>query len=113
MSLFYNYRDYCASGGRLFRYPRFLRYLHFLPAPSRLKFDANSVILFPMKTLSIKEELSSTSYPGRGIILGKSACGKYAIAAYFIMGRSENSRNRVFVQDGDGIRTQAFDPSSR
>ena len=64
-----------------------------------------------MKTLSIKEELSSTSYPGRGIILGKSACGKYAIAAYFIMGRSENSRNRVFVQDGDGIRTQAFDPS--
>ncbi|MCR5045245.1 MAG: IMP cyclohydrolase [Treponema sp.] len=64
-----------------------------------------------MKTLSLSEELSSTSYPGRGIILGKSACGKYAIAAYFIMGRSENSRNRIFVQDGEGIKTQAFDPS--
>ena len=74
-------------------------------------FARKSAILFPMKTLSIKEELSSTSYPGRGIILGKSACGKYAVAAYFIMGRSENSRNRVFVQDGDGIRTEAFDPS--
>ena len=76
-----------------------------------MNFARKSAILFPMKTLSIKEELSSTSYPGRGIILGKSACGKYAVAAYFIMGRSENSRNRVFVQDGDGIRTQAFDPS--
>lgn len=48
-------------------------------------------------------------YPGRGIIIGKSADGKSAVCAYFIMGRSENSRNRVFVTDGDGIRTQAHD----
>jgi hypothetical protein len=64
-----------------------------------------------MKTLNIYEELQSNAYPGRGIILGKSRDAKYAVAAYFIMGRSENSRNRVFVEDGDGIRTQAFDPS--
>ena len=51
------------------------------------------------------------SYPGRGIILGKTSDGKKAVAAYFIMGRSENSRNRIFVEDGEGIRTQAFDPS--
>ena len=59
----------------------------------------------------LKKELSGTTYPGRGIILGTSEDGKYAVCAYFIMGRSENSRNRVFVQDGDGIRTQAFDES--
>lgn len=64
-----------------------------------------------MKEVNLKSELESTSYPGRGIILGKSEDGKYAIAAYFIMGRSENSRNRVFVENGDGIKTQAFDPS--
>ncbi len=64
-----------------------------------------------MKKLNIAQELSSNEYPGRGIIIGKSDCGKYAVTAYFIMGRSENSRNRVFVEDGDGIRTQAFDPS--
>lgn len=64
-----------------------------------------------MQRLSIEKELSTNSYPGRGIILGKSADGKSAVAAYFIMGRSENSRNRVFVTDGDGIRTQAFDES--
>lgn len=64
-----------------------------------------------MKTQNLQSELSSTTYPGRGIILGKSPNGKFAVAAYFIMGRSVNSRNRVFVQDGDGIRTQAFDPS--
>lgn len=58
----------------------------------------------------IKTELSSTSYPGRGIIIGMSPDGKCAVTAYFIMGRSDNSRNRVFVEDGDGIRTQAFDP---
>src|SRR5699024_1532498 len=50
-------------------------------------------------------------YPGRGIVIGKSEDGKKAVTAYFIMGRSENSRNRVFVEDGKGIRTQAFDPS--
>lgn len=64
-----------------------------------------------METRSIEKELKDNSYPGRGIIIGKSANGKYAVAAYFIMGRSVNSRNRVFVEDGDGIRTQAYDPS--
>lgn len=64
-----------------------------------------------MKMLSIEQELKSNSYPGRGIILGKSPDGKKAVAAYFIMGRSENSRNRIFVEDGEGVRTQAFDPS--
>ncbi|MGM9552352.1 MAG: IMP cyclohydrolase [Clostridia bacterium] len=59
----------------------------------------------------LSEELKNNSYPGRGIVIGKSACGKYAVTAYFIMGRSENSRNRVFVEDGEGIRTEAFDPS--
>ena len=64
-----------------------------------------------MKMLSIEQELKSNSYPGRGIILGKSEDGTKAVAAYCIMGRSENSRNRVFVEEGQGIRTQAFDPS--
>ena len=64
-----------------------------------------------MQTKDIAKELQQNSYPGRGIIIGKSADGKSAVTAYFIMGRSENSRNRVFVEDGDGIRTQAFDPS--
>lgn len=64
-----------------------------------------------MKALSLEQELSGNSYPGRGIIIGKSEDGAYAVTAYFIMGRSENSRNRVFVEDGKGIRTQAFDPS--
>lgn len=64
-----------------------------------------------MKMLSIEEELKSNSYPGRGIIIGRSADGTKAVTAYFIMGRSENSRNRIFVEEGDGIRTQAFDPS--
>ncbi|MBQ0043281.1 MAG: IMP cyclohydrolase [Lachnospiraceae bacterium] len=64
-----------------------------------------------MKAVNLEAELSSTTYPGRGIIIGRSADGKKAVTAYFIMGRSENSRNRVFVTDGDGIRTQAFDPS--
>ena len=64
-----------------------------------------------MELLSLQQELAGNSYPGRGIILGKSEDGAHAVAAYFIMGRSENSRNRIFVEDGDGIRTQAFDPS--
>ena len=64
-----------------------------------------------MEQMSLKKELSGNAYPGRGIVIGKSADGKYAVTAYFIMGRSENSRNRVFVEDGEGIRTQAFDPS--
>ena len=64
-----------------------------------------------MKMLSLSEELKNNAYPGRGIVLGKTPDGKKAAAAYFIMGRSANSRNRVFVEDGEGIRTQAFDPS--
>ena len=55
--------------------------------------------------------LQGNAYPGRGIVLGRSQDGKYAVVAYFIMGRSENSRNRIFVQTQDGIRTQAFDPA--
>ena len=64
-----------------------------------------------MEMLSIEKELQNNSYPGRGIIIGKSEDGTKAVAAYFIMGRSVNSRNRIFVEDGEGIRTQAFDPS--
>ncbi len=64
-----------------------------------------------MNTINIYEELQKNSYPGRGIVIGKSKDGKSAVSAYFIMGRSVNSRNRVFVEDGDGIRTEAFDPS--
>lgn len=64
-----------------------------------------------MVVKNLKDELNSLDYHGRGIMLSKSADGKKAIAVYFIMGRSENSRNRVFVEDGEGIRTQAFDES--
>ena len=59
----------------------------------------------------LDQELKSNAYPGRGIVMGRSADGQYAVAAYFIMGRSTNSRNRVFVEEGEGIRTQAFDQS--
>lgn len=64
-----------------------------------------------MKMLSLEQELKENAYPGRGIVLGKSADGTKAAAAYFIMGRSTNSRNRIFVEEGEGIRTEAFDPS--
>ncbi|NLK86131.1 MAG: inosine monophosphate cyclohydrolase [Clostridiaceae bacterium] len=64
-----------------------------------------------MKIISLENELRSNAYPGRGIVIGRSEDGRNAAAAYFIMGRSPNSRNRVFVTDGEGIRTQAFDPS--
>ena len=57
------------------------------------------------------ELLRSNAYPGRGILIGCSDDGKRSVLAYFIMGRSENSRNRVFERTGDGIRTEAFDPS--
>ena len=62
-------------------------------------------------TLDLCQLLASNPYPGRGIVLGKTADGKTSVAAYFIMGRSANSRNRVFVEESDGIRTQAYDPS--
>lgn len=64
-----------------------------------------------MKKISLEQELKSNAYPGRGIVIGKSQDGAKAVTAYFIMGRSTNSRNRVFVEDGEGIRTQAFDES--
>jgi len=64
-----------------------------------------------MKISTIENELNSLAYHGRGIIIGKSADAKKAVAAYFIMGRSENSRNRVFVAEGDAMRTKAFDES--
>lgn len=61
--------------------------------------------------IDLKADLQQNSYPGRGIILGKTPDGKHGVCAYFIMGRSQNSRNRIFVEDGDGIRTEAFDPA--
>ena len=64
-----------------------------------------------MKPVDIKQDLAGNSYPGRGIVIGQSADGKNAVIAYFIMGRSVNSRNRVFVEEGAGIRTQAHDPA--
>lgn len=65
-----------------------------------------------MEIKNIAKELSSNTYPGRGIILGKTPNGKCAAIAYFIMGRSENSRNRIFEEnDRGGIRTKAFDES--
>ncbi|MBQ7360057.1 MAG: IMP cyclohydrolase [Lachnospiraceae bacterium] len=64
-----------------------------------------------MNLLSLKQELENNAYPGRGIVIGKTPDGKKAVTAYFIMGRSVNSRNRVFVEEGQGIRTEAFDPS--
>ena len=60
---------------------------------------------------NISTELISNAYPGRGIVLGRTPDNKKDVIAYFIMGRSENSRNRVFVETEDGIRTEAFDPS--
>lgn len=60
---------------------------------------------------SLNERLSTNTYPGRGIILGITPDGRHSVAAYFIMGRSVNSRNRVFVAEPDGIRTEAYDPS--
>ncbi len=63
------------------------------------------------ETACMGEKLAENTYPGRGIVLGVTPDGKKSVAAYFIMGRSVNSRNRVFVQEPDGIRTQAHDPS--
>ncbi|MCC8129295.1 MAG: IMP cyclohydrolase [Clostridiales bacterium] len=64
-----------------------------------------------MKPLDLMQELRRNPYPGRGIVLGRSADGSKAVIAYFIMGRSENSRNRIFSVTEDGIRTEAYDPS--
>ena len=65
-----------------------------------------------MAKYDIATLLETNAYPGRGIILGRSADDKYAVAAYFIMGRSTNSRNRVFTETEDGIKTEAFDPAA-
>ena len=64
-----------------------------------------------MKRIDLYEDLRANSYPGRGIVIGKSADGTRAVTAYFIMGRSENSRNRIFAADGLGLKTQAYDES--
>ncbi|MCR5238507.1 MAG: IMP cyclohydrolase [Lachnospiraceae bacterium] len=64
-----------------------------------------------MNYVNLFEEVGRTSYPGRGIVIGVSDGGGYAVCAYFIMGRSENSRNRIFAEDGEGIRTEAYDPA--
>ena len=64
-----------------------------------------------MKTMDLSALLRGNPYPGRGIVLGKTQDGKKAAIAYFIMGRSENSRNRIFEVTEDGIRTKAFDES--
>ena len=64
-----------------------------------------------MKTADLGELLKSNAYPGRGIVIGRSEDGTKAVTAYFIMGRSVNSRNRVFTETEDGIKTEAFDPS--
>ena len=63
-----------------------------------------------MELFDLRKELAENSYPGRGIVIGQSEDGRFAAIAYFIMGRSVNSRNRVFVEDGEGLRTRAFDP---
>ncbi len=64
-----------------------------------------------MALYDLKELLSNNTYPGRGIVIGKSADGQKALIAYFIMGRSENSRNRIFERFDGGMRTKAFDES--
>ena len=65
--------------------------------------------VYEIKTM--QERLDGNTYPGRGIVLGITPDGTKSVAAYFIMGRSVNSRNRVFVQEPDGIRTEAHDPA--
>lgn len=64
-----------------------------------------------MQIQDLRAVLRDNTYPGRGIVLGKSADGQKAVIAYFIMGRSENSRNRIFVEEDGGLRTQVFDPA--
>ena len=64
-----------------------------------------------MKAINIFEDLKGNAYPGRGIVIGQSGDGRQAVTAYFIMGRSVNSRNRVFVSEGENLRTQAHDPA--
>ena len=72
------------------------------PIPATLKRRSED------EKVSLEQELKGNAYPGRGIVIGRSKDGTKAVAGYFIMGRSQNSRNRVFVEEGEGIRTQAF-----
>ena len=67
--------------------------------------------MHPYATPSFKETVAGNTYPGRGIVIGKSADGRKAVVAYFIMGRSENSRNRVFIEQGEEVVIHPFDPS--
>ena len=60
---------------------------------------------------NVYDYLNANVYPGRGVLIGRSADGACAVSAYFIMGRSTNSRNRIFIEDGAGIRTEAYDPA--
>ena len=64
-----------------------------------------------MEKINLNEYLAANEYPGRGIAVAKAPDGRQVFIGYFIMGRSENSRNRVFVKTDDGIRTEAFDPA--
>ena len=64
-----------------------------------------------MKPINIFDDLRGNTYPGRGIVIGQSEDGKSIVTAYFIMGRSVNSRNRIFVAEGENMRTQAHDPA--
>ena len=64
-----------------------------------------------MYQIDLESYLQNNSYPGRGVLLGMHQDGKHGVIAYFIMGRSENSRNRVFVAEGEDMKTQAFDPA--
>ena len=64
-----------------------------------------------MQKVDLLQDIQGNPYPGRGIVLGKSGDGRHAVIAYFIMGRSENSRNRVFTEKDGGIITEAFDPA--
>ncbi len=64
-----------------------------------------------MYQIDLASYLQNNSYPGRGVLLGMHQDGKHGVIAYFIMGRSENSRNRVFVAEGEDMKTQAFDPA--
>ena len=88
------------GGVGLFFYPKTEN-----PIPATLKRRSED------EKVSLEQELKGNAYPGRGIVIGRSKDGTKAVAGYFIMGRSQNSRNRVFVEEGEGIRTQAFDPS--
>ena len=64
-----------------------------------------------MKLIDLKTELLGNTYPGRGIVIGMTPDGKNAVIGYFTMGRSVNSRNRVFIDNGDDLKNEAFDPS--